>query len=153
MVAGDHRRRRGPRNLLAQHDVGGRDGKLADGDGEDHVTKINKPAEPQPRWVAVIHQEIVVVGIVVDDAVVEFAQPRHHQPLEPRQVPGHQLSPGAVFDELQAVGQLGGPTQVPRNSPPGAGVVEAHQGQVEPGEPTPDFLEQRRGVVQEVGQG
>src|SRR5258708_38169507 len=71
MVASDNMRGGTEGIVLAQHRIGSRAGQLTDRIRVHHVTKINYTDDRLTSLIGGIHQDIVIVGIVVNNTLAQ----------------------------------------------------------------------------------
>ena len=130
------------RVLTVEHEVGGGDGELGDGDRVARVTEVDETGEN--RLVVGIHprQQIVVVGVVVDNAALETLEMRDHVVAEVLHVALDQLTPRRLGDLLAPAREVVRAFEVPGVVAMGPRVVEAAQGQVESGERSADLFQE-----------
>ena len=124
-AAGDVDRRR-----LVQDGVGAGNRQLADGRAMDRIAEIDQAGDP--RADRAIHQQVIVVGIAVDDLRPQPRQPRRHLGLEPVEEVLEDAALPAVLDELQPRPRPPRLLDVPVEQPMGAGVAEALQRAIQP---------------------
>ena len=144
VVSPDDVRGVGQRVVAVEHEVGACDGELGDHRGVQHVAEIDDAAESRRAVVIGPHQQVAVVGVVVDHPELEFVEARRDHPVETLDPAFEELPSRGIGDELGITPQRRHGRQVPFQLSPGAGVVEISEREVEAGEGRADLLEQPR---------
>ncbi len=142
MIARDDVRRLRQRVVSIEHQIGADDRELGDGDGVKAVSKVNEPRQHQIAVGVASHQEVVVVGVVMDDAVLETGKARSDLFPKPVEMALHQLASGRLVDVLRVDTELVRALDVPDEIPVDTGMVEAIEGEIEAGEGAADLLEE-----------
>ncbi len=130
--------------LTIEHDVRAGDGELGDGDGVETVAEVDESGQHRISLGVASHQEIVVVGVVMDDAAFETGQARNDPFSKPDEVALHQIAPGRLGDVLGVVTELMRALDVPDEIPVDSRVVETLEGEIEACEGSADLLEEPR---------
>ncbi len=152
-VAGSDQGGGGERILLVEHEVSGSDGELGDGDRVAGVTEIDQAGEQRFVVGISLYQQIVVVGIVVNDAAFEARQARDDLASEALDMAFDQVSPGGLGDLFGEVREIVGALDIPRVVAMCARVVKAAKCQIEVRECPADLLEERGRPLMDVDQG
>ena len=99
VVALDDRRRGGERDPACRASRTRRDGHLVDGPRAQHVAEVHHGRHAPRVRVVAVHEHVVVVGVVVDDARAQGGREARQFGLRPGEQALDQVAPGRVVDK------------------------------------------------------
>src|SRR5579862_3372051 len=151
VVTPDNMHRRGDRVWLVQHGIGASNCQFADDLRVYHVPEIQKPGDPLFPGTLAAHQQVIVVGIIVNDAVAETFEPGQKigfKVIEPAL--NHRPS-GTLWDVGKKIARPGGPCEIPFKGAAIRGVRETAKCSIHTAEQLAQAREHSRRMRPELG--
>ena len=152
VVARDDRGGGGQRVVLAEERVRGRDRGLRDEEPVVHVAEIEEAGHRAGEGTGRAHEDVVVVGVAVDDAAPQAGERRRDLGLVTGERPLDEGPPCRVLHVVERAADPRGAGEVPLEVAVGLGVLEARERLVHLAEEPAEAEEQLRAARAGLGQ-